>query len=55
MFAQSQVVELMSDLELSVTKFMDIKEEETHADLLSLRDHFIEIYQRIGVGLLKRH
>ena len=46
---------MMSDLELSVTKFLDIKDDESHIELLSLRDHMLEVYQKVGVGLLKRH
>ena len=46
---------MMSDLELSVTKFLEIKDDEAHIELLSLRDHLLEVYQKIGVGLLKRH
>lgn len=50
---------MMSDLELSITKLMDIKEDTTSSgsgssDLIMIRDHLIEVYQRIGVGLLKR-
>eukprot|EP00347_Sterkiella_histriomuscorum_P017052 403350844 len=49
---------MMSDLELAITKLMDIKEEQSMSgsstDLIMMRDHLIEIYQRIGVGLLKR-
>ena len=39
----------MSDLELSISKLViDLKEDS------SLRDHLIEIYQKVGFGLLKR-
>ena len=46
---------MMSDLELAITKFLDLKDEEAQADLLSLRDHLLDLYSRVGVGLLKRH
>jgi hypothetical protein len=39
----------MSDLELSISKLViDLKEDS------GLRDHLIEIYQKVGFGLLKR-
>ena len=44
----------MSDLEISITKMMDLKDEKGGV-FIELRDHLIEIYSRIGVGLLKRH
>lgn len=46
----------MSDLEISITKLLDIKEDPSTsaADMMSLRDHLIEVYSRVGVSLLKR-
>ena len=52
-FTQSQISEMMSDLELSITRLMEIKEDQSQ-ELVTLRDHFIEVYQKIGVTLLKR-
>lgn len=46
--------EVISDLELSVAKLLEIKDEKGGV-LSELRDHLIEIYNKVGVGLLKRH
>ena len=50
----------MSELEISITKLlMEIKDEGKGTNsgglLMELRDHLIELYNKIGVGLLKRH
>ena len=43
----------MSELELAITKLIEVKDDS--GSLLSeLRDHMIEIYQKVGLGLLKR-
>lgn len=44
----------MNDLELSIAKLLEIKDDK-NGILMELRDHLIEIYTKIGVGLLKRH
>jgi hypothetical protein len=44
----------MNELELSITKIMELK-EESGSILMELRDHLIEVYSKIGIGLLKRH
>jgi len=44
----------MNELELSITKLMELK-EDSGSVLMEMRDHLIELYSRIGVGLLKRH
>lgn len=44
----------MSDLELTVAKLLEVKDEKGGV-LSELRDHLIEIYTKVGVGLLKRH
>lgn len=45
----------MSDLELSISKLViDLKDESGTGLLGSMRDHLIEVYQKIGFGLLKR-
>ena len=55
MFAQSHLGEMMSDLELSISKLIiDLKDESGSGLLGSMRDHLIEVYQKIGFGLLKR-
>lgn len=46
--------DLISDLEMQIAKLMDLKDEKGGI-LSELRDHMIEIYSKIGVGLLKRH
>ena len=46
--------DIMNDLELSVAKFLEIKDEK-NGILMELRDHLIEIYSKLGVGLMKRH
>jgi hypothetical protein len=54
-FAQSHLGEMMSDLELSISKLViDLKDESGSGLLGSMRDHLIEVYQKIGFGLLKR-
>ena len=46
---KQNLADLMSDLELSISKLViDLKEDS------GLRDHLIEIYQKVGFGLLKR-
>jgi len=45
----------MNNLELSISKLViDLKDESGTCLLGSMRDHLIEIYQKIGFGLLKR-
>lgn len=44
----------MSELELSITKIMEIKDESSGV-MTELRDHMIDLYSKIGVGLLRRH
>jgi hypothetical protein len=53
-YSQAQTGEMMSELELSITKIMELK-EESGSILMELRDHLIELYSRVGMGLLKRH
>ena len=53
-FSQSQMGEIMTDLELSIAKLQDVKDEKGGV-LSELRDHLIEIYNKVGVGLLRRH
>ena len=44
----------MSELELAISKLLiDLKDDQSSM-LGSLRDHLIEVYQKIGYGLLKR-
>ena len=50
----AQTGEMMNELELAITKLMELK-EESGSIVMELRDHLIEVYSRIGVGLLKRH
>jgi hypothetical protein len=45
---------MMNELELNITKLMELK-EDSGSVLMELRDHLIEVYSRVGVGLLKRH
>lgn len=54
MLKLAKMGEMMNELELSITKLMELK-EESGSILIELRDHLIEIYQKIGIGLLKRH
>ena len=51
--SQSQLMELISELELAVTKMIEFK-DENNTYRGELRDHLIEVYQKVGVGLLKR-
>lgn len=46
----------MSELELAITKglMLEMKDESGSSILVDLRDHLIEVYQKLGVGLLKR-
>lgn len=45
----------MNDLEHSITKLMEIKDDTCSSTLLyELRDHLIDLFHRVGVGLLKR-
>ena len=44
---------MISELELAVTKMIEFK-DENNTYLGELRDHLIEVYQKVGVGLLKR-
>ena len=45
----------MSELELSISKLViDLKDDSNSGLLGSIRDHLIEVYQKIGFGLLKR-
>lgn len=44
----------MSHLELSIAKLMELKDEKGGA-LIELRDHLIDLYNKVGVVLLKRH
>lgn len=45
---------MMSELELNIAKLMEHK-EDSGSMLNELRDHLIELYQKVGIGLLKRH
>jgi hypothetical protein len=45
---------MMNELELAIAKLMELK-DESGSVVMELRDHLIEIYNRIGVSLLKRH
>jgi hypothetical protein len=46
---------MMSDLELSISKLViDLKDDSVSGLLGAMRDHLIEVYQKIGLGLLKR-
>lgn len=53
-FNAAKMAEMMNELELNVTKLMELK-EESGSVLVELRNHLIEIYQKVGIGLLKRH
>ena len=53
-FSQAQIGEMMNELEIQITKLLEIKDESGSA-MGDMRDHLIDIYQRMGVGLLKRH
>jgi len=45
---------MISELELSITRLlMDLK-DDSGSVLGDLRDHLIELFQRVGVSLLKR-
>ena len=44
---------MMSELELQISRLMEIKDESGSVNG-DLRDHLIELYQKVGVGLLKR-
>jgi hypothetical protein len=57
---------MINDLELSIAKILEIKDDKKIVNgvnssggashlLIELRDHLIEVYNKIGVGLLKRH
>ena len=53
-FSLAHINELMSDLEMTITKLMfDLKDDGSI--LAELRDHIVDVYQKVGVGLLKRH
>ena len=55
-FTQAHIGEMMSELEHSITRGLmsaDLK-DESGSVLGDMRDHLIEVYQRIGLGLLKR-
>lgn len=54
MFSLAQTGEMMNDLELAIAKLMELK-DESGSIVMELRDHLIEVYNRIGVSLLKRH
>jgi len=54
MFSHAQTGELMSELELKIAKLMELK-EESGSMLMEMRDHLIEVYTKVGIGLLKRH
>jgi hypothetical protein len=49
---------MMSELELNISKLVvEVKEKDgegTTQMLVALRDHMIEVYQRVGFSLLKR-
>jgi hypothetical protein len=48
----------ISDIELIITKLlMEVKESDTPVgeSLLGLRDHLIEVYQRVCLALLRKH
>lgn len=44
----------MGELELAITKLMLELKDDSGSILCELRDHLIDVYQKIGVGLLKR-
>jgi hypothetical protein len=46
---------MMSDLELSISKLMIDLKDDSGSILIDLRDHMLEVYQKVGVSLLKRH
>ena len=45
--------EQIQDLELSITSLMNL--ETTDQSILEVRSHLVDLYTRIGAGLLKRH
>jgi len=44
----------MSDLELAISKLLIELKDDQSSMLSGLRDHLIEVYQKVGYGLLKR-
>lgn len=53
-FSQAHIGEMMSELELAITKLMLDFKDDSGSILADLRDHIIEVYQKVGFGLLKR-
>ena len=46
--------ELIHELENDVAKLLDLKEENC-SSVTELRDHLMEVYQKVGCNLLKKH
>ena len=44
----------MSNLELGIAKLVEIKDDKGGA-LIEIRDHLIDLYNKMGLTLLKRH
>merc|ERR1712226_148844 len=46
--------EAMNEIEMSVAQMYDLKSDSDNV-AIELRDHFMDLYQRTVVGLLKKH
>jgi len=44
----------MNEIEMSVAQMYDLK-ADSDGVALELRDHFMDLYQRTVIGLLKKH
>lgn len=44
----------MSDLELSIAKLYELRDDDPGSSLNDLRDLLIDVFTKCGVGLLKR-
>ena len=53
-FTQSHIGEMMSELELSISKLVVEMKDDNQGMMGAMRDHIIEVYQKVGYSLLKR-
>ena len=58
---QANLADLIQDLEMQITSMMNIGSSDSRENLnndqnvVEIRNHLIDLYQRIAVGLLKKH
>jgi hypothetical protein len=45
---------MMSELELSISKLVVEMKDDNQGMMGAMRDHLIEVYQKVGYSLLKR-